>query len=139
MRTSEDTDSAHASRGTGNLAPGRRNRGWVTWLPALMPAAALLLYLSLAAHFRLAVGHWPSTLSENFSSPAFALHERFTLHLALVAFFAPLAWLAMLLFRRLRGSLKIHLLQAAAYVLGWALILLTIHYDPTFFSDWFWD
>lgn len=104
-----------------------------------MPAAALLLYLSLAAHFRLAAGHWPSTLSEDFSRPAFTLHERVTLYFALLAFFAPLAWLAMLLFRRLRRSLKIHLLQAAAYVLGWVLILLTIHYDPTFFSDWFWD
>ncbi len=121
------------------MKPDENRLGWVTWLPALMPAAVMLLYVSLAAHFRLASGHWPSMMSEDFSSSLFTFHEHFTLRFAFIAFLAPAAWLAMLLFRRLRRPLKTHLLQALAYGLGWALILLILQYDPTSFSDWFLD
>ena len=120
-------------------APSKSYLRWVTWLPALMPAALALLYVSLAAHFRLASGHWPSMMSEDFSSTAFTLHERLTLRFAFLTLLAPPAWVAMLLSRPLRRPLKTHGLQLAVYVAGWLLVLLMIHYDPTPFSDWFFD
>ena len=119
--------------------PGKSRLAWVTWLPALMPAGVVLLYVSLAAHFRLASGHWPSMMSEEFSSTAFTLHEWLTLRFAFITLLALAAWLLMLLSRRLRRPLKTHLLQILTYVLGWLLVFLMISYDPTPFSDWFLD
>lgn len=78
-------------------------------------------------------------MSEEFSSTAFTVHERLTLRFAFLTLLAPPAWLAMLLSRRLRRPLKTHLVQIAVYVLGWLLVLLMIHYDPTPFSGWFFD
>ena len=93
------------------MKPDESRLKWVTWFPALMPAAVVLFYVSLAAHFRLASGHWPTTLSDDFSSPLFSFHERLAFRFAFVTFLVPAAWLAMLLFHHLRRPLKTHLLS----------------------------
>jgi len=39
---------------------------WITWVPVLAPALLLFAFLTLAAHVRLGLGHWPRPMWEEY-------------------------------------------------------------------------
>ena len=110
------------------------------WLCVFSPLLLLFTFLTLAVHVRLALGHWPTPMTESFGGSAFRAHERvviwvgyFTVYVAM-----PL-WLLMLCFRTFRITLKHHLTQFGVYAVGWGLIVLYLICDPGRFADWFFD
>ncbi len=111
----------------------------ITWLPIIIPLVCWLLYVSLAIHCRLAAGHWPQPMIENINIKSYEIHER-VLWLFSFVFFASLpCWLIMLCFKKLRINAKIHCLQFIVFGLGLLLIILTLMFDPTPFTEWFFD
>jgi hypothetical protein len=110
------------------------------WFLVFAPALALLFFVTLALHARLALGHWPTPMFENYDTPAFNAHE---VAVAWFAYFAILAagplWLLLLCFRRFRVSWKFHLKQAGVYAAGWGLMFLYGWADPGRFLEWFLD
>ena len=104
------------------------------------PLLLLFVFLSLAAHVRLGLGHWPPPMFENYKTTAYSQHEQVFIWVALFTVFAAIPlWLASLCIRVFRISLKTHLIQAGVYALGWALIALYALVDPGRFIEWFLD
>jgi hypothetical protein len=123
----------------GQNETGRRHPAW-TWICGASSVALLLTFITMAAHVRLGLGHWPTPMTEDYRTLGFRIHEwaligilMFTVYVA-----GPL-WLVFLFFRRLRLSWRAHLAQLLAYGAGWLLIFLAGKYDPTTFTDWFLD
>ena len=91
-----------------------------TWFCAALPFIAILVFLSMALHVRLSIGHWPKDALEiKDMSLSLALHDRL---FAAMFFFggfgsAPL-WLILLCFRPLRISVRTHVIQAGILFLG---------------------
>ena len=118
----------------------QRKVWFFTWTLVLSPLLLLLLFLTLAMHVRLALGHWPTPMIENFNTVAYSRHEQLFIWVALFTVYAAIPlWLVALCFRVFRISLKTHLIQAGVYALGWALIALYGFIDPGKFTEWFLD
>jgi len=111
----------------------------VTWIPIAVPLICWLLYVSLAIHCRLAVGHWPQPMIENINIKSYEIHESVLWVFSFVFFASLPCWLIMLLFKKLRINIKIHFLQFIVFGLGLLLIILTLMFDPTPFTEWFFD
>jgi len=116
-----------------------KNFNVVTWIPMLIPLICWLLYVSLAVHCRLAVGHWPQPMIENINIKSYEIHERVLWLFSLVSFASLPCWLVMLSFKNLRINAKIHFLQFGVFGLGLLLIIVTLMFDPTPFTEWFFD
>jgi len=115
------------------------NNNLLTWIPVITPFVSLLLYISLAIHCRLAVGYWPRAVIENVNMKSYEIHERaFWLFTYVVLASLP-CWLVMLFFKKFRINIKIHLMQFIVFGLGILLIILTLMFDPTPFTEWFLD
>ena len=118
----------------------QRKVRFLTWALVLSPLLLLFVFLTLAAHVRLALGHWPTPMIENYDTAAYSRHEQVFTWAALFTVYAAIPlWLVALCFRVFRISLKTHLIQAGAYALGWALIALYGFIDPGRFTEWFLD
>jgi len=111
----------------------------ITWIPMFIPLICWLLYVSLAIHCRLVVGHWPQPMIENFNIKSYEIHERVLWLFSLVFFPSLPCWLIMLCFKKLRINAKIHFLQFIVFGIGLLLIILTLMFDPTPFTEWFFD
>ena len=110
------------------------------WICVFSPVVLLLSFLSLAAHVRLALGHWPTPMTESFGGSAYDTHERAVTWVGFFAvYFAIPLWLLMLCFRAFRITLKHHLIQLGVYAVGWGLIVLYVVCDPGRFAEWFFD
>jgi len=111
-----------------------------TWICSLSPVVLFLAFVTMALHIRLGLGHWPTPMTEDYHTIAFRIHEDTLIGVLLFTVYAaaPL-WLVFLCVRRLRLSWRAHITQVVAYVLGWLLILLASKYDPTTFTEWFFD
>jgi hypothetical protein len=112
----------------------------LTWACASSPVLLLMIWIAMAIHLRLGLGHWPKPMVEDYKTFAFDVHEMI---LILVGYFAvfialPLG-LILVCFKRFRGPMSLHIRQAATFVVGWALIVLFARLDPTTFTDWFMD
>lgn len=111
-----------------------------TWLCAMTSWLLLVVGVSLAAHVRLGLGHWPVPMVENYATPAFKVHFialQVFFGLALYSF-APV-WMLLLCARRFRVSFRFHALQSAVYAGGWLTILLICWIDPWRFMEWLAD
>lgn len=111
-----------------------------TWLCVVTPWLLLLIGLSLAAHVRLGLGHWPKPMTEDYSTTAFQAHFRVlqvSFVLALYSFVP--VWMLLLCARRFRVSFGFHALQAAVYGGGWLFILFVCQLDPWRFMGWLVD
>ena len=120
--------------------PGLTPRRFLTW--TLMSSSLLLLFifLSLAAHVRVGLGHWPTPMLENNETAAYNGHEQVFIWGTLFTIYAAVPlWLVSLCFGMFRISFKTHLIQASVYVAGWALIALYCFIDPGRFAEWFLD
>ena len=109
---------------------------------ALMSSSLLLLFvfITLAAHVRLGLGHWPTPMLEKYQTAAYDGHEQMFVWVALFTVYAAVPlWLLSLCFGMFRISLKTHLLQASFYAMGWVLIGLYGSIDPGRFVEWFLD
>jgi hypothetical protein len=115
------------------------NKNILTWLPVITPLMWLFLYISLAIHCRLVVGHWPEPIIENVNILSYNIHETLIYILMYIVFLSIPAWFIMLFFKNLRITLKIHLIQITAFVLGILLIALFFKFDSTPFTEWFLD
>jgi len=112
----------------------------LTW--ALMSSSLLLLFVfvSLAAHVRLGLGHWPAPMLETYQTAAYDGHEQVFIWVALFTVYAAVPlWLVLLCFGMFRISLKTHVIQTGIYAVGWALISLYSFIDPGRFTEWFLD
>jgi hypothetical protein len=104
------------------------------------PLLLLFVFLSLAAHVRLGLGHWPTPMLESYKTAAYDQHEQVFVWVALFTVYAAVPfWLVTLCFGIFRISLKTHLLQAGVYVAGRVLIALYSQIDPGRFVTWFLD
>jgi len=54
----------------------QRRVRFLTWVLVLSPLLLLSVFLTLAAHVRLALGHWPTPMLENYDTVAYSRHER---------------------------------------------------------------
>jgi hypothetical protein len=89
---------------------------------------------------RIALGHWPTPMVENYETPAYRMHEQVLVWVGMFTVFAAVPlWLLTLRFRPFRISPEIHLIQAGVYALGWGLIVLYGAVDPGKFMEWFLD
>jgi hypothetical protein len=113
---------------------------YLLWLCSLSSAALLLLWLALALHVRLGLGHWPTPMIENYRTTFFTVHYQILLGVGLFAVYgaAPL-WFLLLCVHRFRGAWRTHIAQGVAYILGWIMMFLVVKFDPTTFTDWFLD
>lgn len=123
-----------------NLQSTNQKQPLWTWLCCVSPWILLFLFVALAVHVRLGLGHWPRPMWEEYHSLAFSIHQFLIwCFLALSLFAAPPSWLIFLCFRRFRLSLPVHLTQVVAFGCGWLTISLLGKYDPTTFTAWFLD
>jgi hypothetical protein len=100
----------------------------------------LFVFLTLAAHVRLGLGHWPTPMLENYQTTAYSRHEQVFIWVALFTVYAAVPlWLVSLCFGMFRISLKTHLTQTGICAVGWALIALYSFMDPGRFMEWFLD
>jgi hypothetical protein len=112
----------------------------LTWALVLSPLLLLFVFLTLAAHVRLGLGHWPTPMMENYDTTAYNQHEQVFIWVALFTVYAAIPlWLVSLCFRPFRISVKTHLMQAGVYVLGWVVIAIYGFVDPGKFTEWFLD
>jgi hypothetical protein len=86
-------------------------------------------------------GTWPlAAIRRGVQFGSIHLHELVLFGVVLFTVYAaPLAWLILVFFRPFRISWRVHLSQALAYALGWALILTGEKWDPTPFTNWLFD
>ena len=116
----------------------QRKVRFLTWALVLSPVLLLFGFITLAAHVRLALGHWPAPMTENYHTAAYRQHEQVFAWFAMFTVYAAIPlWLAALCFRLFRISRKTHLIQAGAYVAGWLLIALYGCVDPGRFWNGF--
>ena len=126
-------------------ANAKRAEHWLqllpTWLCVLAPVILLAVFISLALHVRVGLGHWPKPMVENYRTEAYERHEEVFKVTALITFYGALpCWMLFIIaFPRLRGSAKLHLAQGAIYAAGWALIGLYWVVDPWRFVEWLLD
>jgi hypothetical protein len=115
--------------------------GILSWICALSSEVLLLLWLAMAATCRLALGHWPQPMIENFNSPTYALLEGAMLlwgyFTVLVA--GPTCLIIMIIALASGIGKRSAFLRIGFYGIGWALLLCAILFDPTTFSEWFID
>jgi hypothetical protein len=118
----------------------QRKTSLLTWALVLTRLLLLLIFLTLAAHVSIGLGHWPTPMWENYQTIAYTAHEQFFVWFALFTVYAAIPlWLLALCFRPLRISRRTHLLQAGAYAAGWGFIALYATWDPGRFTEWFLD
>ena len=112
----------------------------LTWACALAPVVLLLCIVSLAVHVRIALGHWPRPMVDKYNTRLFDFHLRALVGLYLFCVYgAPLLWLGLLCFRKLRFGWKVHVRQLVACLAGWGLFLLLALVDPLDFLAWIFD
>jgi hypothetical protein len=130
---------SHASHMSGTPAQPGSPR-FALWLCVLSPAVFLIAFLSLAAHVRLSLGHWPTPMIESFGGSAYAMLAGVVIWVGFFAVFLAIPlWLMMLCFRACRGTLSLHLIQLGVYAASWGIIALYAHCDPGRFVEWFLD
>ena len=113
---------------------------WVTWALVLSPLGLLFDVLLLGAHVRLALGHWPKPMIENYSSPAFELHSSCVIVFGCFAAYVAIPlWLLLLAFRKFRVSARYHVIQIGVFLAGWCCIIGYLAWDPYRFVAWFKD
>lgn len=111
-----------------------------TWPLVFSPVLLLIVFIALAVHVRLGLGHWPTPMFESYHTPAFRAHEQVLVWVWLFTVYAAIPlWLLMLCFRPFRISFRTHLIQVGVYAVGWGVIVLYGAIDPGQFLDWFLD
>jgi hypothetical protein len=112
----------------------------LTWALVLSPLVVLFVFVTLAAHVRLGLGHWPMPMLESYATTAYSRHVQVFVWFARFAVYGAIPlWIVALCFRRFRISLKTHLIQAVVYVAGWVFIGIYGMVDPGSFAEWFLD
>jgi len=117
----------------------KKNNNPLTWFVVITPLICWAMYVSLAIHCRLTVGHWPKPMLENINIKSYLIHERILWIFSYVVLISLPCWLVMLFFKKIRINIKTHLLQFIVFGLGILLIILTLMFDPTPFTEWFFD
>ena len=112
----------------------------VSWALVFSPIVLLLVFVTLAAHVRIGLGHWPKPMWEDYSTPAYTAHLLVFVGVALFTVYAAIPlWLLAICLPWFRISLKTHLAQAGTYAAGWGLIALYAKLDFGWFVTWFLD
>jgi hypothetical protein len=113
----------------------------LAWACAISPVILLLVFITMGIHMRLGLGHWPTPMFESYDAWAFRLHgDILQICLIFVILAAGPLWLVCLLIRPLRPSWPREAVsQLVTYAIGWLLILGTLAFDPTTFSEWILD
>lgn len=111
-----------------------------TWLCVLSSHLLFGVLWGLAMHVRLGLGRWPRPMWDKYATAAFEAHFHVLQAVGLATVYGAIPiWFLLLCFRRFRGTLKLHLLQAVVYGLGWGVIGLWCLVDPWKFLQWLAD
>lgn len=109
-------------------------------LAAMLPAAALAIFYSMAAHMYFSLGHWPQSIGNNGFSPALLLHSeaqywliKVVGHLSIYVW--PVAVIAAALTAKTRRLLPYLGIYALAVLICWGLMYLA----PRRFLYWWFD
>lgn len=112
----------------------------LSWVAAWSPAALFVVLLTMAAHIRLGLGHWPTPMVEDYETKLFQTHETvFFFTYALSVLSALPLWVLCVLLPALRRPVRDRLWQPVIYGLGWGMIFLAAYLDPTTFTTWLID
>ena len=114
-------------------------KNMLTWLLALTPLIWLSLYVTLAIHCYLALGRWPKPFFENVDIPSVNIHWTLIHIFTYIVFLAIPAWFITLIFQKKTITYRLYFMQMISYVCSFVLIMLVLKFDPTPFTDWFWD
>jgi hypothetical protein len=113
----------------------------MTWFCTALPLITFLVFLTMAVHVRLSLGHWPTDAIETKDmSLGLAFHEFIWIVMLFLGGFAAVPlWLILLFFRPLRISFQTHVVQAlilalTSFILWGGLSLLPSHW-VTWFID----
>jgi hypothetical protein len=110
------------------------------WLLASMPAAAFLVFVSLAAHIRLRIGRFPAYGTYNPVAPdPIAAHDSLTQLGLLLAAASTLSWPIVAIALFLRGQRDAALRQTLLLAAGLAALVLVYVTNPFGFPEWFLD
>jgi hypothetical protein len=109
-------------------------------LAAMPPAAALIIFYSLAAHMYLSLGQWPQSIGTNGFSPALLFHSEAQYWLIVVVghlsiYVWPVAVIATALTAKTRRFLPYLGIYALAVLICWGLMYLA----PRQFLYWWFD
>lgn len=108
------------------------------WLCSLSHLISLLLFVTLAVHLRMGLGHWPQPMIENYSTPLFNIHAMVVALVAgLTLILSLFVWWALTIWAD--TSRRDSLLQLGIYFCGWLLLILAAYSDPTTFTSWLLD
>ena len=122
------------------LALANRLGHVILWVLMLSPLLLSLNLLLLAAHVRIALGHWPTPMVESYSSAAFRWHAQGVLCFGIFAAYGALPlWILALCFKRLRRRPGVHLAQLACFLMGWIGFAAFWQWDPHDFVRWWLD
>ena len=112
----------------------------LAWSCYLSSWALLVLWMAMAINCRLGLGHWPKPMLENYSSTSYQWLEATAF---IVGWFAAIAagpvCLVTLIIGCRQKSMRGNLWRVALYGLGWVCLVCAMRFDPTTFSDWWFD
>jgi len=111
----------------------------ISWVCA---ASSLVLFvddLLLELHVRLILGYWPRPFIDDGHGLLWRAHNYLSLFILVFSFpIAPPLWIFCITVPSVRPSLRVRMIQAFIYLLGWGLEVLGIFF-PTPFTEWTFD
>jgi hypothetical protein len=118
-----------------------RNVTIISWICTLAPIVLLALLGTMALHVRLALGHWPTPMSDDYDSALLGFEWLgLMLWFLFAVFAAPPIWIAGVIVgwseRRMRTMFG---LQVLAFAAGWALVYGVFAWNPAGFAEWLLD
>lgn len=109
----------------------------LTWLCGMSSCLLLFLWVAMAISCRLGLGHWPEPMIENYSGRAYEVLDSAFFLWGYFTFF--LAGPTLLLGLIIDFSARPNRFRAILYGSGWMCLLSVIAFDPTSFSEWWFD
>jgi len=114
--------------------------GAISWMIALTPVLLLLGFLTLTAHVRIGLGYVPHSMTGNYQTTAFHVHQRAVFGLGCFTIWGAMPlWLVLLCVRRFccSWSWAMPILQVLVFALGWGAIAIFAASDFGHFVGWF--
>jgi len=109
----------------------------VTWIPAALWILTPVIFLGLALHVRVGLGHWPKPLIERYETSAYQSHELVLEVVANLAIFTGGIWLLAICFKKTRPAWRTLLPQIILYLAGLGIYFLFRAINPGHFFDWY--